>query len=84
ITGFTVTRDAADPRHAHIQWPHTTDADFYIVRYGIAPQRLFGNYQVYNADSLDIRALNTGVKYYFTVDAVNGSGITRGTTITAR
>lgn len=83
ITGFTVTRDKADPRHAHIQWPHTADADFYIVRYGIAPDRLFGNYQVYDADSIDIRSLNTGVKYYFTVDAVNGSGITKGTKIIA-
>lgn len=84
VTRFAVARDAADQRHAHIQWPHTADADFYIVRYGIAPDRLFGNYQVYDADSVDIHALNTDVKYYFTVDAVNGSGITKGTTIIAR
>jgi len=83
-TGVTVTRDPADQRHAHIKWAHGAGVDFYIVRYGIARDRLFGNYQVYDGDELDIRSLNTGVKYYFTVDAVNGSGVTKGTRVIER
>lgn len=80
-TDAKVTRDKQDQRKAHIQWTPARGADFYIVRYGLAPDRLFTNYQVYGAGSLDIRSLNTDVEYYFTVDAVNGSGITRGTRI---
>lgn len=73
-----VTRDAADSRSAHVSWDTASRADFYIVRYGIAKDRLFNNYQVYEAAKLDIHSLNTGVGYYFTIDAINGSGITRG------
>jgi hypothetical protein len=73
-----VERDSADARSAHVSWDTVPQADFYIVRYGIAKDRLFNNYQVYDAVQLDLHSLNTGVSYYFTVDAVNGSGITQG------
>jgi xylan 1,4-beta-xylosidase len=78
VKTFTVQRDHADQRRVHLTWKATPNTDFYIVRYGIAPGRLFGNYQVYDANKLDINALNVGVSYYFTVDAVNGTGITPG------
>jgi len=51
------------------------------LRYGIAPDRLFNNYQVYQTNALRIKSLNVGVPYYLTVDAVNDSGVTRGTQI---
>ena len=44
---------------------------------GLAPDRLFNNYQVYNATNVEINALNSDVRYYFTVDAVNDSGVTQ-------
>jgi xylan 1,4-beta-xylosidase len=79
VKNVTVTR-LADQRRAKLHWAPTANAEFYIVRYGIKPDRLFSNYQVYKATSLDINALNAGVKYYFTVDAVNSTGITKGNT----
>jgi xylan 1,4-beta-xylosidase len=72
-------RDPSDPRHAHISWKPAPRADFYIVRHGIGRDKLFNNYQVYNATECDINSLNAGVNYYFTVDAVNDSGIAKGT-----
>ena len=78
VTTFSVHRDPADQRHAQVQWQPVPGADFYIVRYGLAPDRLFGNYQVYKTNTLDIRSLNVGTTYYFTIDAVNGTGITSG------
>lgn len=77
IEGIKVRRDPADRRHATITWSPVRGADFYIVRYGLSGNRLFGNYQVYDATSLDIHSLNIDPKYVFTVDAVNGSGITK-------
>lgn len=74
-------RDIKETRHernAHISWAPAKGAQFYIVRYGIKPDRLYGNYQVYDGCALDIHALNTGTKYYYTVDAVNEAGITQG------
>jgi xylan 1,4-beta-xylosidase len=71
----------ADQRQMQVAWEPIRNADFYIVRYGIAPDRLFNNYQVYQTNALRINSLNVGVPYYLTVDAVNDSGVTRGTEI---
>jgi xylan 1,4-beta-xylosidase len=69
VEGVTATRDA-DPRKAIVSWAPIKDADFYIVRYGLAPDRLFSNYQVYAAPKMTLNALNPGVSYAVTVDAV--------------
>jgi len=71
-------RDLSDPRRVHVLWEPAQRADFYIIRYGIARDRLFNNYQVYRTNQFDINSLNAGVNYFLTVDAVNDSGITRG------
>jgi hypothetical protein len=79
--GVTAVRDASDPRQLHVSWSQVKDADFYIIRYGLAKDRLFNNYQVYRADHFDIDSLNLGVSYYLTVDSVNDSGVTKGKSI---
>ena len=54
-------------------------AEFYIVRLGTNPKELTQNYQVYDgATSVDVGSLNVGVPYFVTVDAVNESGVVRG------
>jgi hypothetical protein len=73
-----VERNHDDPRKATISWEPVPNADFYIVRFGIRPDRMFENYQVYKGNHLDLASLNIGVAYSFTVDAVNDSGIARG------
>ena len=75
VGGVKAVRDLSDPRQVHLSWEPARGADFYIVRYGIARDRLFNNYQVYQGQQLDLSSLNIGVSYYFTVDAVNDSGI---------
>jgi hypothetical protein len=79
VAEVQATRDAADARRVHVSWKPSQGADFYIIRYGIARDRLWNNYQVYSATQFDINSLNAGVDYYFTVDAVNDSGNTQGT-----
>ena len=81
VKGVTALRNPADPRSAHVSWAASPGADFYIVRYGIKPDRLYSNYQVYGSTEVDINVLNSDVGYYFTVDAVNDSGITPGTAV---
>ena len=71
-------RDSSDPRQVHVSWKPAERAEFYIIRYGLAPERLWNNYQVYGASHFDINSLNTGISYYLTVDAVNDSGDTKG------
>jgi xylan 1,4-beta-xylosidase len=78
VQGITAQRNASDERRVHLSWAASPGAEFYIVRYGVKSDRLYSNYQVYNATNLDINALNAGVSYFFTVDAVNASGIASG------
>jgi hypothetical protein len=71
-------RSTADARQATVCWSPVKDADFYIVRYGVAPEKLFSNYQIYQGTELTLNALNGGVSYAVTVDSVNDSGVTQG------
>ncbi len=83
VGGVAATPDASDARVVHVSWSSVKEADFYIIRYGIARDRLFNNYQVYGADHFDINSLNIGVSYYVTVDAVNDVSVTRGSRVVA-
>jgi hypothetical protein len=80
VGGLTVARSAADPRMAKVSWNGTGDAEGYVIRYGIAPGKLYNHFQIMGREKTfyDIRTLNTGVKYYFTVDAYSGCGIAKG------
>ncbi len=69
VYDFTVQRDPADGRDAIIRWSPVENADGYIIRYGIAPDKLYNNYMVYDVDSVAIHSLNHGVEYYFDVEA---------------
>jgi len=77
VRDVEVARNLSDPRQVHVSWQPVKDADFYIIRYGIARDRLFNNYQVYRTNTFDINSLNIGTSYYFTVEAVNGRGVSR-------
>ena len=78
VAGVHIERDAHDPRKAQVSWQAARGAEFYIVRFGVGPDRMTENYQVYGGTELTVRSLNVGVGYSFTVDAVNDSGLTRG------
>jgi xylan 1,4-beta-xylosidase len=79
VTGITAKRDPQDGRNAVISWQPSAGAEFYIVRYGIRPDRLYSNYQIYTGTHLDLHALNADTPaYYATVDAINASGIAAG------
>jgi xylan 1,4-beta-xylosidase len=78
VKDVVALRNQNDARHATVSWQPGKRAEFYIVRFGLAPDRLFDNYQVYGATNVEINSLNSGVSYYFTVDAVNDSGGTLG------
>jgi hypothetical protein len=51
------------------------------VRYGIAPGKLYQNYEVRGQMEITLHGLNANVDYSFTVDAFNDSGRTPGTTV---
>lgn len=77
VNGFTVKRNEEDPCKVSLAWNEVPHAQGYIVRYGIAEDKLYSNFQVMGETSLEIGSLNKGVTYYFTIDTYNENGITR-------
>ena len=77
VGGLVVTR-AADPRGATLRWNRVPGAHAYIVRFGLAPDRLYSSYEAGDTDTLTLNALNAGVTYFFTIDAVGAGGVTKG------
>lgn len=70
-------RGPEDLRNCTLSWNKADNAEGYIVRYGIAPDKLYNQYQVYG-ESVEIRTLTIGISYYFRVDSFNGKGVTEG------
>ena len=81
VSSIKVSRDSADGRDAVLTWKKSPDAIGYNIRFGAAQNKLYKNYQVFGSDSLTIHSLNRLQRYYFTIDAFNGKGVTRGTTV---
>ena len=63
---------------ARIEWPASDTAQGYNVRYGIAPDKLYHSWLVYEQTDLDLGSLNAGCDYWVAVDAFNENGITPG------
>jgi hypothetical protein len=79
VTGSSVKRYEADNRRASVKWIKDKSATGYIVNYGTDINKLYTSIMIYDADSVRLTGLNKGAKYYFSIDAFNESGITRGT-----
>ncbi len=81
VTGFLVERNASDNRRASVKWTIDRTATGYVVNYGTDINKLYTSVMVYESDSVKLTGLNKDVTYYFTVDAFNESGITKGRSI---
>ena len=80
VESVTAVRGPNDQRNATLAWTRAEGAEGYVVRYGIAPDKLYNQYQVYG-ESVEIRTLTVGIRYFFRVDSFNTGGITAGKTI---
>ena len=76
VKGFTVVREA-DERNVRISWKAVKGAQGYNVLWGVAPDKLYRSWMVYGDNSLDVRALTVGQKYYFAIEAFNENGISQ-------
>lgn len=83
VAGLGVERHATDGCRAKVRWTPVTGADGYVIRYGIAPDKLYSSVRIPNgtAGEWEMTGLNRGVSYWVAVDAFNGSGTTRGTAV---
>jgi xylan 1,4-beta-xylosidase len=78
VENINSKRQDSDRCVVKLDWTRSDGAVGYNVRYGIAKDKLYHIYQVLGANTLAINSLNSFQKYYFTIDAFNEKGITKG------
>jgi hypothetical protein len=69
----------ADRRNAWLKWKHSDDASGYIIRSGIAPDKLYTSLMVYGANEAYVRWLDKSRSYYFQIQAFNENGLSEPT-----
>jgi len=78
VKDLNLKRSESDRCVVDLSWTKIPGAIGYNIRYGTGKDKLYQNYQVLGTNSLTIRSLNALQKYYFTIDAFNENGITKG------
>jgi len=78
VKGFKVGRKQ-DRRNANLSWKKVENTQGYNIRWGIAPDKLYNSWMVYEENNLEIRSLNTDQSYYFSIESFNESGISKAT-----
>lgn len=68
-----------DERNADISWEKVPGAVGYNILWGIAPDKLYQTYQVWDdaPSTLELRALTVGQKYYYAIEAFNANGVSK-------
>lgn len=77
---YMTVRDSTDRRKVMLKWKPIDNATGYAIHYGIAPDKLYHQYLVYDNTEITIRSLQSSQSYYFTIDSFNEGGITHNET----
>lgn len=80
VKNFNVDR-REDRRDAMITWNQIADNQGYNVLWGIAPDKLYSSWMVYDDNKLEMRSLTTDQEYYFAIEAFNENGISAKTKV---
>ncbi|MBN1119183.1 MAG: family 43 glycosylhydrolase [Bacteroidales bacterium] len=76
IKTLEAKRNGEDGRSVQLNWSKSENATGYNICYGTDQDKLYLNYTVYGDTSLTINSLNSGLGYYFTIEAFNENGVT--------
>lgn len=74
VSGFKINRQK-DRRDASFSWNPVEGAQGYNIRWGIAKDKRYHSWQVYDATEHFMRNLDRDTSYYFTIEAFNENGI---------
>jgi hypothetical protein len=62
-----------------ITWEKQPNCQGYNILWGIAPDKLYSSWMVYDKSELDMKSLSTDQSYYFSIEAFNENGISQKT-----
>lgn len=74
VKNFSVKRHT-DQRDVSINWTKNPSVQGYNVLWGIAPDKLYSSWLVYDKNQLEIKSLTVGQPYYFSIEAFNENGV---------
>lgn len=80
VKDLSVTRHR-DRRDATITWEQQKESQGYNVLWGIAPDKLYSSWMVYDRNSLELKSLTVDQAYYFAVEAFNENGVSGRTRV---
>ena len=80
VKNFSARRKT-DRREAMITWDKQLNAQGYNVLWGIAPDKLYNSWMVYEKNSLDLKSLATDQVYYMSIEAFNENGVSEKTKV---
>jgi hypothetical protein len=75
VTGVKARRDAGDLCSAKISWAPAKGAFGYNVRWGVAPDKLYNSWMVYDQTELEFHTLANFQPYWAGVEAFNENGV---------
>lgn len=78
VSNFKINREK-DRRDISFSWDKVEGAQGYNIRWGIAPDKLYQSWQVYDTNTHFMRCLDRDIPYYFTIEAYNENGISEQT-----
>jgi hypothetical protein len=80
VSNVAAVRNPNDECVAKFYWNKDFKATGFIIRYGIAPDKLYFSYTVYadKGNEYTVGSFIAGQNYYYTIDAFNENGITKG------
>ena len=64
-----------DRRNAWLKWQVSDDATGYLIRCGIAPDKMYTSVMVYGSNEYYFKAMDRDRVYYFQIEAFNEAGI---------
>jgi hypothetical protein len=74
VSGFKINREE-DRRDIAFSWKPIVGAQGYNISWGIAPDKLYQSWLVYDTDEHFMRCLDRDTPYYFSIEAFNENGI---------
>ncbi len=81
VEGLVVLRTEKDKRSAWIKWPPVADAYAYNIYLGTAPDKLYNCIMVYNSNEYWYKGMDKDKPYYFSIEAINESGVSKKTSV---
>ncbi len=77
VRGFRVDRSESDSRNASLFWEQAGNAYGYNIYFGVDPDKLYNCITVNGATHYNFRGMDKGTTYYFTIEAMNESGVSK-------